>query len=67
MLDRGPGGELFASSMGRGIRVLAAGRWKPAQGGLTVHGHGAFPGIHVVSVSALGDGRAYAGTMDEGR
>lgn len=66
MLDRGPGGRLFASSMGYGIRVLGQGGWRPAQGGLRVHDHGALPGIHVVSVSALGDGRAYAGTMDEG-
>lgn len=66
MLDRGPRGRLFASSMGHGVRVLAHGRWERAQGGLLVHDHGALPGIHVVSVTALRHGRAYAGTMDEG-
>ncbi|MGH9066142.1 MAG: WD40/YVTN/BNR-like repeat-containing protein, partial [Acidimicrobiales bacterium] len=66
MLDPTPGGRLFASSMGDGIRMLAGGRWQPADGGLLVHDQGAINGIHVVSVTARPGQPAYAGTMADG-
>ena len=66
-LDAGPAGQLVASSMGDGVRTYDGGSWRPTQAGLTVHNHSAGPvGVHVVSVSFGSDGRAYAGTMEDG-
>lgn len=39
-LDPGPGGALFAASMGDGVRVLRNGRWSLAEEGLVVRYHG---------------------------
>lgn len=60
--DRSPGGRLFASAMGGGIRVRIQGRWEQSDAGLLSHSEGALQGIHQISLS-FGDGRAYSGSM----
>jgi hypothetical protein len=64
-LDTGPGGEIWASSMGQGLAVLRDGRWQPASTGLSPHGHGS-RAVHVDGYTWLGGGRAVAATMDSG-
>lgn len=64
-LDPGPGGEIWASSMGQGLAVLRDGRWQPSNEGLRRHGH-AGGAAHVDGFTALADGRAVAATMDSG-
>ncbi|MDQ6883367.1 MAG: hypothetical protein M3077_03880 [Candidatus Dormibacteraeota bacterium] len=58
------GDRLYASSMGRGLRVFDGQRWTAADQGLA-GGHGSGV-IHVVSVTALPDGRDYAAMMLDG-
>ena len=64
-LDAGPDGEIWASSMGRGLAVLRDGRWQASAAGLAGHGHVA-GAAHVDGFTALGGGRAVEATMDAG-
>ena len=64
-LDIGPTGELWASSMGPGVRVFDGRTWREADAGLA-HVHGAVQGTHVVSVTPVSAGLTLAATMLEG-
>ncbi len=59
------GRELFASSMGQGLRVFDGHTWIPADEGLSAHG-GSRDAIHVVSVTAPQGARVLAATMLNG-
>lgn len=59
------GRELFASSMGQGLRVFDRRNWIRADEGLSVHG-GSRGAIHVVSVTAPQGTPALAATMLNG-
>jgi hypothetical protein len=65
--DTTPDGRLLARSMGDGLRAYDEHGWEDVSVGLPRHGHDTGNGTtHVVSVTALPGGMAYAATMLEG-
>jgi hypothetical protein len=60
------GTALFASSMGQGLAMFDGRQWHTANVGMVEHAHGGVSGIHVDSVTDVGLGTIYAGTMLNG-
>ena len=64
-LDPTSDGRLFASSMGRGVKVFTNGGWQPSDFGLATN-HGGVRVIHVDSITTMPGGRIYAAMMLDG-
>lgn len=61
-LDPGPGGSLYAASMGDGVRVLRGGAWSLAEEGLVVRGpHGAHALLDPASSATAGPAGRFEG------